>query len=376
MNLDIDFLKSKYYVYLKEERKISNDSYTRYKRVIDKYFEFIGNDITKMSNYTISKYSNRNKEYKTRVIKNFIKFHNLKIYKKKEEPKNNYIEKFINAKHRVADSTILSYSKFIKQFLRDINKDNPFDVTKEDVDSFITGTITRKRSRLYAIKKFFEFYEIDITINENSYFRKNEISNNRIRNQEDSYLTDNEIRKVKKYLENDDTDYDTVLNKVVLYTCISLGTRLSELISLQVKDINFETGKIHIIEGKGGKDRFVRMNIDYIKFIKKYIETYKLKPNDYIVRTEKGFPYKDGSLSNRMRKVFEKTLKIRTENRKISLHKLRHTFATILDEAGINIRTISKVLGHKNISTTEIYANAKNHDKNLKKNYSNIKPFI
>lgn len=145
-------------------------------------------------------------------------------------------------------------------------------------------------------------------------------------------------------------------NKAMLETLYSCGLRVSELISLKVSDLFFDEGFIKVT-GKGNKQRFVPISPS----TQKYIETYKDLIRSHLT-IQKGF--EDTLFLNRRGKqltramVFTiiKDLAVKINLQKtISPHTFRHSFATHLLENGADLRAIQLMLGHKSITTTEIY---------------------
>lgn len=142
-------------------------------------------------------------------------------------------------------------------------------------------------------------------------------------------------------------------NKLMISFMLAAGTRLSETINLKWKHINLNTGKINIIDGKGGKDRIVYISNFIIDSLRTWRERQSKEIGEVqnIFTTTKGDPL-DARYIQRMIKRYSAKAQI---EKNVSPHTLRHTFATDLYKNSKNIVLVQKALGHSDISTTMIY---------------------
>jgi integrase/recombinase XerD len=145
----------------------------------------------------------------------------------------------------------------------------------------------------------------------------------------------------------------TVRDFVMFELLYSSGLRVSELVSLKLEDINFEAGFLRVL-GKGSKERIVPVNMRAIERIKSYMarqrmEILKRRRSPYLFVTNRARPM--------TRQRFWQTIKRigRKLGIEISPHTMRHSFATHLLEGGADLRSLQKMLGHSDISTTQIY---------------------
>ena len=154
------------------------------------------------------------------------------------------------------------------------------------------------------------------------------------------------------------TKYD-YRNKAMLEILYGSGLRISELISLTLRDIDMENDIIRCI-GKGSKERIVPIN-DYEKyFVKSYLEYRSLflinGDNDYLFLNNHGNRMtRQGFLKNLKKILLEKGIK-----KNVTPHTLRHSFASHLLSGGADLRSIQMLLGHSDISTTKIYTHISN----------------
>ena len=158
----------------------------------------------------------------------------------------------------------------------------------------------------------------------------------------------------------------------VLYGC---GLRVSELCGLQIKDIDFSDMSI-IVHGKGSKDRIVLMYDDMADHLRHYISTFRL---DLLYRSKEEdnrylFLNKNGTtLTPRgVRVILNKIINDCGETFHLSPHMLRHSFATSLLNNGADMRSVQELLGHENLSTTQIYTHVT--FENIKKSYDIAHP--
>ena len=141
-------------------------------------------------------------------------------------------------------------------------------------------------------------------------------------------------------------------NYAIFSTLIHCGLRKNELINLKYTDVDVENLSIFIRQGKGNKDRVIPINYRLAEALQKYIEVrrkaYKTCPEFFASYThDKGFT--DSGLKKLVGKI------VKASGIKFTLHRLRHTFATLMLEGGCDIYSLSKMMGHSDIKTTTIY---------------------
>ena len=150
------------------------------------------------------------------------------------------------------------------------------------------------------------------------------------------------------------TSLENIKHRSMLALIYSAGLRRSELLALKCKDIDSTRMVITIRAAKGKKDRIVPLSELVLEMLRTYYKEYK--PTDYLFEGQNGGAYSEKSLEE----VFHKAKKLAGVRKKVSLHTLRHSYATHLLEGGTNLRYIQELLGHKSSKTTEIYTHVSN----------------
>jgi integrase/recombinase XerD len=146
--------------------------------------------------------------------------------------------------------------------------------------------------------------------------------------------------------------------RVCLSTIYSCGLRLQEGTHIQVRDIDSGRGMLHVRHGKGGKDRYVPLPERTVELLREYWVTHRnpvwmfpTEGRDHVDLKSSTAPMHKSTVQHAFRAALKET-KI---NKAGSVHTLRHSFATHLLEAGVNLRLIQEYLGHSSPTTTSIY---------------------
>lgn len=156
-------------------------------------------------------------------------------------------------------------------------------------------------------------------------------------------LTKEEVRKLFDSTSNSKSK----LMLSMLYAC---GFRVSELVNLKISDFDFNEMVGSVRQGKGRKDRIFNIPLFLLEDLKKQVEDQKEKNKEYL------FTGPNGRLSTRnIQKIVANSAAIAGIKKDIHPHTLRHSFATHLLEDGVDIRKIQELLGHADLSTTQIY---------------------
>lgn len=150
-------------------------------------------------------------------------------------------------------------------------------------------------------------------------------------------------------------------HKAILFLAYSSGLRVGEVVRLKTTDIDSSRMLIHVVQGKGRKDRYTVLSQTALEVLREYAKKYR--PEKWLFPGEKP----DRHITERtVQKTFENTKEKAGIQKRVSVHSLRHSFATHLLEGGVDLRYIQELLGHQSSKTTEIYTHV------TKKSINNI----
>ena len=178
------------------------------------------------------------------------------------------------------------------------------------------------------------------------------------------YLSLEDSRKLLDVTSNED-NRNCERDYAIITLFLNCGMRLSELVGINLQDIDFGEYKLNVI-GKGNKERTIYLNKACMKAIADYLE---VRPKEGVKHDSK---YSDKALflSERKTRISNRTVEnvvtkqlqaAGLDTKKYSVHKLRHTAATLMYQYGqVDIRALQELLGHESIATTEIYTHVSN----------------
>lgn len=155
-------------------------------------------------------------------------------------------------------------------------------------------------------------------------------------------LTTKEVRSIINLINN-------LKHKAIISTIYSCGLRISEVINLNINDIDSSAMTVKIVNAKGNNDRNVMLSEKLLKLLREYFKTYD--PKKYLFTGISGGRYSARSIQQ----IFNRVVKVAGIKKRVTVHSLRHSFASHLLDSGTDIRFIQELLGHKHLSTTQIY---------------------
>jgi integrase/recombinase XerC len=272
--------------------------------------------------------------------------------------------------------TLLAYENDLYQFLTyietefDIHHLSEIDSThiRSWIVSLMENSISARsvRRKVSALSNFYRFL-----------LRENKVSSNpvkkiilpRFKGRLPEFVREDDMQRMLAD-EGCESNFETVRNKLILEMFYQTGMRISELIQLQDTDIDFYTATVRVT-GKRNKQRLIPLNRDFLQSISRYIklrdqEVEKITPYLYVKKDgEKTYP---NMIYNMVRRELSKF----TTLSKRSPHVLRHTFATTLLNHDAELSAVKELLGHSNLSATEVYTHVTFDE--LRKNYKQAHP--
>jgi integrase/recombinase XerD len=156
--------------------------------------------------------------------------------------------------------------------------------------------------------------------------------------------------------------------RVCLSTIYACGLRLSEGVHLQVRDIDSDRMMVHVRKGKGAKDRYVPLPVPTLEMLRRYWCTHRHPEWLFPAPTKSGVPLSTATKPmsiDGVQRAFKAALQESGIQKKATVHTLRHSYATHLLEAGVNLRVIQSYLGHSSPKTTAIYTHLTRKAKDL-----------
>jgi len=291
------------------------------------------------------------------TLRTEIKSEKMEGYDKREVPKEIadglYKLKQWMAHKRYSESTIKTYLDSAKSFLMFVHPKPLQDVSNDDMVDYVNEYIIKRRlsfsyqnQAVNAVKLFFrEIVKSKLDVEKFERPRREYKLPN--------VLSKAEVAAILKAHNN--VKHKTMLS--LIYAC---GLRRSELLYLKPTDIDSKRGLLIIRQAKGRKDRIIPISEKIIEMLRRYYMMYK--PKVWLFEGQKvGEQYTAGSLQEVLKQSLEKS----NIKKPVSLHWLRHSYATHLLEAGTDLRYIQELLGHKSSKTTEIYTHVST--KNIQK---------
>jgi site-specific recombinase XerD len=241
-----------------------------------------------------------------------------------------------------AQNTIRTYKSMLQEFLVYYRKLDPGKISEEQIRDYLLYlieerdvSISYQNQSINAIKFY---YEQILGRPVRTYYVQRPKKPKVLPN----VLSEEEVQLILNNVDN-------LKHKCILSLAYSAGLRLGEVISLKPGDIDSKRNYVIVRQGKGMKDRFSLLSVKVLELLRIYYREYH--PKEWLFEGQFGGPYSSTSIQSILKAAVQKA----GIKKRVTLHTLRHSFATHLLERGTDIRYIQELLGHQSSRTTEIY---------------------
>ncbi|MCH2231950.1 MAG: site-specific integrase [Crocinitomicaceae bacterium] len=286
--------------------------------------------------------------FSTTVIKEKLNAPKLKALSEDQKSTINNFKTYLK-RQRYSDNTIKTYAECLGTFFRFFENKSIDLYTNEDLSEFNTEYILKYNYSISYQKQVINAVKLFFQVNPSNSFSIEELERPKELKTLPVVLSLNEVEKLINSIIN-------LKHKTIIMMIYSCGLRRGELQSMKINDIDSDRMIIHIKQAKGKKDRIVPLSSTMLKQLRTYARAYK--PNELLFTGKSGGKYSGTSLQAILRKALQKAQIIKP----VTLHTLRHSYATHLLESGVNLRYIQDVLGHSSPKTTQIYTHVSTED--------------
>ena len=261
-------------------------------------------------------------------------------------------ENYLKIERAMSRNTVASYCSDVRKFLAAVPS-QPEYVAPEDIEQYLSGlSLVSKRSQsrfLSSLRSFFNWLVLEGSITDNPC---DKIESPKLGHYLPEVLSVEEVEAMMAAV--DLSTWQGLRDRAILEILYGCGLRVSEAVGLKLSCLYFDEGYIRVI-GKGDKERLVPVGEMAADAVNAYLERrpqpFDAESDDIVFLNRFGRP-----LSRQSMFKMVKTMALLADVRKeISPHTLRHSFATHLVENGADLRLVQEMLGHENLTTTEIY---------------------
>ena len=239
--------------------------------------------------------------------------------------------------------TLKGYKSCLRSFIKHIAPKHPREITNEEVRNYLLFLLQEKKLSAATVNQVFnalrflyvELYKMPFAIGN--------IPRPRKERKLPVVISQEEMKPIFEAIDN-------MKHRIILMLTYSAGLRVGEVVKLKPEDIDGNRRLIHIRGAKGKKDRYTILSETILEGLREYWKLYK--PTTWLFEGQY-----DGKPINirSVQKVFERAVTKANIRKDVSVHSLRHAFATHLLESGVDLRYIQELLGHSSSKTTEIY---------------------
>lgn len=289
---------------------------------------------------------------------------------------NKIVDNFLNylgIEKNYSIHTVKNYQHDLDVFLKFLKNKQVNNINYNDIRNYLSFLYEKKYSKttvarhISTLRSFFKYLYREKIISDNPMTL---ISNPKLDKTLPKFLNYKEMESILAI-----PDINTPIGKrdvLILEMLYSTGLRVSELVNIKLQDINISDQKIKIL-GKGNKERYALFGTACLNKLNDYLDNGRadLMNNfitDYLFLNKRGKPLTDRSV----RTIIDYIANKASIQMHISPHVIRHTFATHMLNEGADLKSVQELLGHENLSTTQIYTHVSNE--HLRNTYLNCHP--
>lgn len=286
---------------------------------------------------------------------------------------NNYVNDFLgylDIELNYSEHTILSYNNDLDKFIKYLDNKDVLKVSTKDIENYLNSLNNIKDVSLaHTISVLRSFYTYLIKTGLIASSPIEAIKQPKLGVHLPTYLT---IEEINILLDIDIKSPFDARNKAILELMYGTGLRISEVVDLEYNNIDYDECIVRVM-GKGSKERIIPINDIALMSIKNYYDIYR---SQLCIKGSSNYLFLNNHGQKMTRqgifKMIKKECLLKKINKNISPHTLRHTFATHLLSNGADLRVIQELLGHSDISTTQIYTHISKEE--LKEDYLKYHP--
>jgi integrase/recombinase XerC len=264
---------------------------------------------------------------------------------------------YLEYERRSSPHTVTAYRTDLEQFALHLSPKEPEKADAAEIRAWLGSraehgdTARSIRRKISSLKAFYRFLQREGSLAANP---MEKIIAPKMSERLPAFVTEPQMEQLLERMESEEDSFETVRNAMMVETFYALGLRQSELAALRLGDFDFGRLQVRVL-GKGNKERIIPFAQSYRDKLLEYIAVWEgefglMRPPSFLFVTAKGRPVYPMLIYRVVHEALETT-----SVRKKSPHVLRHTFATHLLDEGAELDAIKELLGHANLSATQIY---------------------
>lgn len=245
--------------------------------------------------------------------------------------------------------TVKTYTELLMKLEGDFHPDTLSEVTPDQFKDYLYRRVNKDKICSSMVNQYISAWKILQTDVLKRSIESIKIKRPRREKKLPVVLTQQEVELLIRVTKN-------IKHKALLMLAYSAGLRREELRLIKPSAIDSKHMRVHVVQGKGNKDRFTLLSPKTLEYLRMYFKIEK--PKEYLFETQmkKGFPLSEQTLNS----IIKKNARKAGIKKPVSFHMLRHCFATHLLEQGVSLRLIQDFMGHKSLKTTAIYLHVAN----------------